>query len=60
MKFLRQRLGIRLDTEAEYNKYIGGVYYIFLRGVAPDAPGRGIFYEHVPFGLMRRLEEILR
>lgn len=60
MKFLRQRLGIRLDTEAEYNKYIGGIYYIFLRGVAPDAPGRGIFYEHVPFGLMRRLEEILR
>ncbi len=40
VEFLRQRLG--QFGAAEYEKFFGGVFYLFLRGIDPNAPGRGI------------------
>ena len=40
VEFLRQRLG-HFGAE-EYEKLFGGVFYLFLRGIDPSAPGRGI------------------
>ncbi|MFA6930085.1 MAG: UvrD-helicase domain-containing protein [Lentisphaeria bacterium] len=40
VEFLRQRLGY--FGAAEYEQQIGGVFYLFLRGVDPESPGRGI------------------
>ena len=40
VEFLRQRLG-HFGAE-EYEKLFGGIFYLFLRGIDPHAPGRGI------------------
>ncbi|HEY0207654.1 exodeoxyribonuclease V subunit beta [Acerihabitans sp.] len=38
-RYLRHRL-----AEYDYRRHFGGVFYLFLRGVAADNPGNGIFY----------------
>lgn len=40
-RFLKQRMG----PQYSFEKYFGGVYYIFLRGVDGDHPGNGIYYD---------------
>ena len=57
VKFLRMRLGA--FGEAEYETQFGGVFYLFLRGISPEHPGRGIFYDKPPYELVRQLEEMI-
>lgn len=40
VEFLRQRMG-RFGAQ-EYQQYFGGVFYLFLRGIDPQYPSRGI------------------
>ncbi len=58
VKYLRLRLGGRFGA-AEYERYIGEVYYIFLRGVALDEPGFGIFAARPDYGTVAVLEKAL-
>ena len=37
-RFLRLRL-----PEYDYERHIGGVFYLFLRGMSPDMPGQGVY-----------------
>ena len=57
VKYLRMRLG-RFEQE-EYEALFGGVFYLFVRGVTPEHPGRGVFYDKPPYELIRRLEELI-
>lgn len=57
VKYLRMRLG--RFGEAEYEEQFGGVFYLFLRGVAPQHPGRGVFFERPPYGLICELENLI-
>ena len=57
VKYLRMRLG--RFGEAEYGALFGGVFYLFVRGVTPEHPGRGVFYDKPPYELIRRLEELI-
>ncbi len=57
VKYLRMRLG-RFEQE-EYEALFGGVFYFFVRGVTPEHPGRGVFYDKPPYELIRRLEELI-
>lgn len=57
VKFLRMRLGT--FGEKEYEELFGGVFYLFVRGVTPEHPGRGVFYDKPPYGLVRQLEEVI-
>ncbi len=45
--------------EAEYEAQIGGVYYLFVRGMSPDAPDRGVFYARPPWKTVHALEELI-
>lgn len=45
--------------EAEYENMIGGVYYLFVRGISPDVPGRGVFRSRPPWQTISVLEELL-
>ncbi|MBQ9088774.1 MAG: UvrD-helicase domain-containing protein [Lentisphaeria bacterium] len=45
--------------EAEYNEFIGGVYYLFVRGMSPDAPGQGVFFARPPWKTVHALEELI-
>lgn len=38
-RYLRQRI-----PNYNYEKHIGGVYYLFLRGMTKEIPGNGVFY----------------
>ena len=38
---------------------IGGVYYLFVRGISPDVPGRGVFRSRPPWQTISVLEELL-
>ncbi len=57
IKFLRLKIG--KYAEEEHERYFGGVYYLFVRGVTPEHPGAGIYYDRPPFALLRRLEQLL-
>ncbi len=57
VKYLRMRLG-QFGAE-EYEKLFGGVFYLFVRGVTPEHPGRGVFFDKPPFELIHRLEELI-
>ena len=37
-RFLRLRL-----PDYDYERHIGGVFYLFLRGMSPDMPGQGVY-----------------
>ena len=57
MRYLEQRLGKVFDKEL-YDKYIGGVYYIFLRGMMLETPA-GIFSTQVPFETVQALANVI-
>ena len=57
LKYLEQRLQQKVDEEL-YNKYVGGVYYIFLRGMMLDEPG-GVFSASVPYRFVRSLADVI-
>lgn len=52
--FLRQRV-----PGYDYEKHFGGVFYIFLRGVDPATPGRGVFRDRPGASLIRGLRDML-
>ena len=60
-RYLRWRLG----AEYRYEKHMGGVYYLFFRGmVAPDArlddtaASPGVFYDRPPFAVIDALDRL--
>ncbi len=57
VKFLRLKNGT--FTEQDHEKYFGGVYYLFLRGVTPEKPGSGIYRDRPPFALLMQLEQLI-
>ncbi|MEI3006075.1 MAG: 3'-5' exonuclease [Victivallales bacterium] len=57
VKFLRLKNGS--FTEQDHEKYFGGVYYLFLRGITPEAPGNGIYRDRPPFALLMQLEQLI-
>jgi len=49
----------RRDPVYRYATHFGGALYLFLRGIDPDLPGNGIYYELPPEGLVRDLTDCL-
>jgi exodeoxyribonuclease V beta subunit len=52
-KYLRERL-----ENYSYDTCFGGVFYVFIRGVTPDVPGNGIFFDKPPEAFIREFESI--
>lgn len=50
---LHRQLKARLP-HYDYNKHIGGAFYLFLRGY--KAKSKGIFYQEVPYALIQQLD----
>ena len=57
LKYLEHKLARPVD-EKLYNEYVGGVYYIFLRGMMLDEPG-GVFSAQVPYPTIRSLADVI-
>ncbi len=57
VRFLEHQLKKPFD-QALYDRYIGGVYYIFLRGMCLENAG-GVFSARVPYQTVRDLLDIL-
>lgn len=53
-RFLRSRI-----ADYDYDKYFGGVYYLFLRGVQPES-GQGIFYTKPSRSLIEGLDDLMK
>lgn len=52
-RFLRLRL-----SDYDYDRDVGGAYYLFLRGMQPDrGPSSGIFFDRPPRALIEELDE---
>jgi exodeoxyribonuclease V beta subunit len=49
----------RRVPDYDYEKHFGGVFYIFLRGIDPEHPARGIFHDRPPQTLVHALRERL-
>ena len=41
---LHRYLGVKLP-DYSYSQHIGGAFYLFVRGMAPDRPGHGVYYD---------------
>ncbi|MCE2390834.1 MAG: UvrD-helicase domain-containing protein, partial [Proteobacteria bacterium] len=52
---LHRLLRLRLPGY-DYATHFGGAYYLFLRGMAPDRPGHGVYFDCPPAGLMEALD----
>jgi len=50
-RHLRQRL-----PDYDYGRHFGGVYYLFLRGMHPDAGDNGVYFTRPDAGLIERLD----
>ncbi|MEA4862489.1 MAG: UvrD-helicase domain-containing protein [Victivallaceae bacterium] len=55
MRFLSLRLP-GLTPRELYRRHFGGVFYIFLRGLSPSDPARGVFRDLPPYELIEELE----
>jgi exodeoxyribonuclease V beta subunit len=56
---LHRHLALRVP-DYHYDRHFGGVYYLFLRGMAPEHDaGTGIFFDRPPLGLIESLERAL-
>lgn len=53
-RYLRLRV-----ADYDYERHFGGVYYLFLRGVAPGQGGAGIYFDRPDAALVRALEAAL-
>ncbi len=54
-RHLRQRL-----SDYDYERHMGGVFYLFLRGMAPEHPlGRGVFFDRPPAALIAELDMLM-
>ncbi|WP_028450864.1 exodeoxyribonuclease V subunit beta [Chitinibacter tainanensis] len=54
-RYLRQRLGAAYD----YQRDFGGVMYLFIRGMHPEAKESGIWQHKPPVGLIEALDAVL-
>jgi exodeoxyribonuclease V beta subunit len=52
--YLRRRIG-----GYEYDKHFGGIFYVFFRGLDPQTPSRGIFYDRPADSLVCALRQLL-
>ncbi len=59
IKFLKQKLHRSEFTPDDYEKYYGGVYYFFVRGVSPGEPSRGVWHDRPGFELLKKLESVI-
>ncbi|MBW2273799.1 MAG: UvrD-helicase domain-containing protein [Deltaproteobacteria bacterium] len=55
---LHRYLGTRLQGY-DYERDMGGVYYLFLRGMSPKAAGCGVYCDRPPRALVEALSELL-
>lgn len=55
---LHRHLKVRLP-DYDYERDMGGIYYLFLRGVDRRRPGQGIFSRRPPRELIDRLDDLL-
>lgn len=55
---LHRYLGARLPGY-DYDRCFGGVYYMFLRGMSPGRPGRGVFSDRPSRALVEALSAIV-
>ncbi|AZG35753.1 UvrD-helicase domain-containing protein [Shewanella psychromarinicola] len=54
---LHRYLSLRLPGY-HYQQHIGGCYYLFLRGMHPQHPGAGVFYDKPPQALIEQLDRL--
>ncbi|MCL1078232.1 exodeoxyribonuclease V subunit beta [Parashewanella spongiae] len=54
---LHRYLKPKID-DYNYDKHIGGCYYLFLRGMSANQPKSGIYYDKPPLALINRLDEL--
>ena len=58
IRYLGNRLRLPAFGEEEYEKYIGGVFYIYMRGADPSAPGNGVFFDRPAFSEAAKVLEV--
>ena len=57
-KYLKERLHQAGDEKELYEKSMGGVRYIFLRGFT-GMEDRGVFSDRLPWEMLKKIEEII-
>ncbi|MDO6562556.1 exodeoxyribonuclease V subunit beta [Amphritea sp. 1_MG-2023] len=54
-RFLKMRL-----PNYDYERHMGGVFYLFLRGMKPELPGSGVFHCRPDQPLIEQLDQLFR
>jgi len=45
-------------SDYDYDRHYGGVFYLFIRGMHPDHPGNGVFFDRPSKGLVEALSNL--
>ncbi len=54
-RFLKSRL-----RDYDYARHVGGVFYLFVRGMGPARPaGHGVFHDRLPAALVEALDDLI-
>lgn len=54
---LHRYLRMRLGSDYNYERDFGGVYYLFVRGINPEYPGMGVFFDRPDISLVEELDK---
>ena len=60
IRYLKQRLPLDVFGREEYEKYIGGVFYIYMRGASAASPADGIFFDRPEYADVEKISEVLK
>ena len=59
-KYLKMRRRVpEEEWERFYDAHFGGVRYLFVRGMAPELPGSGVFGDLPPYSICKEVEDII-
>ena len=60
IRYLKQRLRLGVFGREEYEKYIGGVFYIYMRGASAASPTDGVFFDRPAYADVEKISEVLK
>ena len=59
-KYLKMRRRVpEEEWERFYDAHFGGVRYLFVRGMAPELPGSGVFGDLPPYSICKEVEDFI-
>ncbi len=48
------------DPNFDYKENFGGVFYLFVRGINPNIPGSGVYFDKPEYSIIKQLDDLMK